>query len=71
MFAIAALYGGTLPVYLFFRIRGAASELAQGTEAVVPLLADLARRVDLVDRSRHATERAVEHRDGAQPGAGG
>jgi signal transduction histidine kinase len=62
MFLIAALYAGALPVYLLLRIRTAESVLAQGTEAVIPMLEDLTRRVDMVDRTRHAAERAVERR---------
>jgi signal transduction histidine kinase len=62
MFLTAALYAGALPVYLFFRIHAAASVLAQGTEAVVPLLQELARRARMVDGSRRVAERAVERR---------
>jgi signal transduction histidine kinase len=62
MFGIAAVYGGTLPVYLFFRIRGAASALAHRTQAVVPLLEKLALRGAIVDRGRQAADRALERR---------
>jgi signal transduction histidine kinase len=62
MFLTAAVYAGALPVYFFFRIRAAASGLAEGTAAVAPLLQDLARRVDMVDGGRRAAERAVARR---------
>ena len=60
MFFAAALYAAALPVYLFFRIHAAASGVARGTAAAVPILQDLMRRVSVVDRSRRAAQRAVE-----------
>ena len=60
MFFAAVLYAAALPVYLFFRIHAAASGVAQGTAAAVPILQDLMRRVSVVDRNRRAAQRAVE-----------
>jgi len=68
MFLIATLYAGALPVYLFSRIRVAASGLMQGTKTVVPVLDDLARRADIVDGTLRAAERAVAHRTTSGPG---
>ena len=62
MFFTAAIYAGALPVYLFFRVRAPAAGLAHGTEAVVPLLQELAWRDDVLDGIRRAAKRAVERR---------
>lgn len=67
MFLTAAVYAGALPVYLLFRIRTAATGLAQGTAAAVPILQDLFRRARIVERSRRAAERSVEHRTALDP----
>jgi signal transduction histidine kinase len=68
MFVTAVLYAGTLPVYLFYRLRAAASLLAEGTQRLVPLLEGMANRIDAVDEARRLVERAVASRTVPAPG---
>lgn len=58
----AGVYACTLPLYLFFRLSAAASALKQGTEAVVVLKEDLARRDNALGRAAAITARVVASR---------
>ncbi len=67
LFLAAALYAGALPIYLFFRIGGAASTLARGTQAVVGAVEDLTRRSDAADRARELARRVLTSRRAPSP----
>jgi signal transduction histidine kinase/CheY-like chemotaxis protein len=68
LFLAAALYAGALPVYLFFRIGSAASQLAHGTRSVVAVLEDFTRRNDAADGARELARRVLTSR-GPPPAA--
>jgi len=63
----AGIYAGALPLILFFRVRAAAFSLGEGTEVVVALQEDLARRDNALDRAALITKRLVGARE--RPGA--
>lgn len=55
----AGIYAGALPLILFFRVRSAAFSVGAGTEVVVALQEDLARRDNALDRATLITKRLV------------
>src|SRR2546428_1573677 len=62
MMLAAGVYAAGLPLYLFFRVRSAALALGEGTEAIVSLQDDQARRNNALDRAASIARHLVESR---------
>ena len=62
-------YAGVLPLYLFVRARSAALALGKGTEAIVALQDDLARRTAGLHQAAALMRQIVESRTRPAPGA--
>src|SRR6266513_2343102 len=62
-------YAGVLPLYLFVRARSAALALGKGTEAIVALQDDLARRTAGLHQAAALMRQIVESRTRPVPGA--
>src|SRR2546425_972170 len=62
MMLAAGVYAAGLPLYLFFRVRSAALALGEGTEAIVALQDDQARRNNALGRAASIARHLVESR---------
>ncbi|OLD95927.1 MAG: hypothetical protein AUG79_04335 [Gemmatimonadetes bacterium 13_1_20CM_4_69_16] len=67
MMLAAGVYSAGLPLYLFFRVRSAALALGAGTEAIVSLQDDQARRNNALDHAASIARHLVESRTPPAP----
>src|SRR2546428_6091528 len=67
MMLAAGVYSAGLPLYLFFRVRSAARALGAGTEAIVSLQDDQARRNNALDHAASIARHLVESRTPPAP----
>src|SRR5467141_2446429 len=62
LFLSAALYGGALPVYLFFRVGSAAVTLARGTQTIVTPVVEMRQRGAAAEDALRLVRRALTSR---------